>query len=88
MKLPKMTYQIAQYQGIRNFECPECGEDFLNDENHNYVIGYDETINGNYVIICECPNCFTKSYCHSDKKHIESIEMLKTQLGEIKENTK
>lgn len=74
-KLEKINKASAEYQGYRTRICPECNY-HLDQGDYECAIGYDEDIDRNYVLIFECPKCFTKSFMHSNKEHLESIEML------------
>jgi predicted RNA-binding Zn-ribbon protein involved in translation (DUF1610 family) len=74
MNRKKINLDKAVYQGVRNFSCPECGVKLDNhdlDTLHRYVIGYGKWSNSlseGFGLVFECPECFTKSWCHTCMK--------------------
>jgi hypothetical protein len=79
MKFKKINTEGFTYQGYHNFYCPECDFNFHHGmgSHIDYLIGYSSNpnISFGYKLAFECPKCFTKSWCHCDKNHIESIKL-------------
>lgn len=83
--MKKINLNKSQYQGIHNFSCPECGLNFLDfclsefDKYIKFIIGYSEK-DGVYYLVFECPECFTKSRCHTTKEHIDQLNDRKQRI--------
>jgi len=81
--MKKISLNNIRFQGIKNFECPECGFSFLfdSDEMHKFIIGYGNcpgamNIDKIYGVAFECPKCYMKSYCHTTELYIKSVDNL------------
>jgi predicted RNA-binding Zn-ribbon protein involved in translation (DUF1610 family) len=83
MKLKRMSLNSITYQGIRNYECPDCGLDFLRDQT-KFIIGYGKERNNssskNFGIVFECTECFKISYCHATERYIKGLKNLLEQI--------
>ena len=80
MKYTDILPKISQYEGIpyiKDYKCPSCGQCSIGgDLAKPFLTGWCETHNG-FMLIFECPICFTKFRCHcsTDIFDINTLEL-------------